>query len=127
MRTAKTSKGSLNIFWSQILLELFVERLHFRLSDLDSAQLHAEISGSFLSAGLRQYSCCKEPSQQQSDKHLTYKPFHFHTPSVIFSPYKIPIQSSRMSQMPESTTNTKTLPQLSLAAGLDELFEKVGG
>src|SRR5712664_2422917 len=126
MRTAETSKASLNIFWSQILLELFVERLHFRLSDLYLAQLQAEICGSFLSAGLRQYSCRKEPTQQQSDKHSTYKAFHFHTPSVIFSPYKILIPSSRRSQMPESITNTKTLPQLPLAAGLDELFEKVG-
>src|SRR5260370_22369100 len=98
MRTADTSKASLNIFWSQILLELFVERLHLRLSDLYLAQLQAETCGSFLSAGLRQYSCCKEPTQQQSNKHLTYKPFHFHTPSAIFSPYKLLIRVSRRQQ-----------------------------
>src|SRR6266853_2850696 len=98
MGTADTSKASLNIFWSQILLELFVARLRFRLPDLYLAQLQTEICGSFLSAGLRQYSCCKEPAQQQSDKHSTYKASHFHTPSVIFSSYKIPILVSRMDQ-----------------------------
>src|SRR5712664_3196107 len=98
MGTAETSEDSLNIFWSQILFELFVERLRFRLPDLYFAQLHTEITGRFLSACLRQYSCCEEPSQQQSDKHLTYKAFHFHTPSVIFSPHEIPIPVSRMDQ-----------------------------
>src|SRR6266436_5231196 len=98
MRTAETRKASLNIFWSQILLELFVECLHFRLSDLYFAQLHTKTSGSFLSAGLRQYSCCKETTQQQTDKHSTYKAFHFHTPSLSFSPYQIPILVSRMDQ-----------------------------
>ncbi len=112
------SKASLNIFWSQVLYELFVERLHFRLSDLDFAQLQAEICGSFLSAGLRQYSCCKEPTQQQSDKHSNYKASHFHTPSVIFSPYKIPIPVSRMDQDGRNNYQYKNLA----TALLHELF-----
>jgi len=123
MRTAETSKDSLNIFWSQILFELFVERLHFRLSDLYLAQLQTEIGGSFLSAGLRQYSCCKEPTQQQINKHLTYKPFHFHTPSAIFSPYKLLIRVSRREQDASDNCHTKTLPQLCYM----NRFEKVGG
>jgi len=45
MRTADTSKASLNIFWSQILFELFVERLRFRLPDLYLAQLQTEVCG----------------------------------------------------------------------------------
>ena len=39
MRTAYTSQAPLNIFWLQILFELFVARLHFRLPDLYFAQL----------------------------------------------------------------------------------------
>src|SRR5882724_2427467 len=77
MRTADTGKASLNIFWSQILFELFVERLRVRFPDLYFVQLPTEIGGSFLGAGLRQYCWCKDTSQQQSDKHSTYKAFHF--------------------------------------------------
>jgi hypothetical protein len=122
-RTAYTSQASLNIFWYQILFELFVARLHFRLPDFYFAQLHTEISGDFLSAGLRQCSYCKETTQQQSGRNPIHKSFHFHTPSAIFSPYNL-IRLPGGSKMPETITNTKTLPQLSLVAVLDELFEK---
>jgi len=118
MHAAETSKASLNIFWSQILFELFIERLHFRLPDLYLAQLQTEICGSFLSAGLRQYSCCKEPTEQQSDKYSTYKAFHFHTPSIILSPYKIFIPVSRMDQDGRNNYQYKNLA----TALLHELF-----
>jgi hypothetical protein len=52
-----------------------------------------------------------------------YRPFNFPTSSVIFSPLQLHT-SSRGSKMPETAANTKTLPQLLLVAGLDELFEK---
>src|SRR6266404_5774279 len=72
----------------------------------------------FLSAGLRQYGCCKEPTQQQSDKHSTYNASHFHTSSVIFSPYKIPIPVSRMDQVERNNYQYKNLA----TALLHELF-----
>src|SRR5258708_6032851 len=118
MRTPDASKASLNIFWSQILFELFVERLGLRLPDLYLAQLHTEVCSSVLSAGLRQYGCCKEPTQQQSDKHSIYNASHFHTPSAIFSPYKIPIPVSRMDQDERNNYQYKNLA----TALLHELF-----
>src|SRR5882724_8042595 len=118
MRTADTSQAALNVFRSQIIFELFVARLHFRLHNLYFAQLHTEISGDFLGAGLRRCSCCQETTQQQNSRNSIYKSFHFHTPSVIFLPTK---SSSEFPEekMPEATTDTKTLPQLPLVAVLD--------
>ena len=40
-RTAYASQTSLNIFWFQILFELFVARLQFRLPDFYFAQLQS--------------------------------------------------------------------------------------
>src|SRR6476620_6820039 len=83
MCASYTSQASLNIFWFQILFQLFIVRLHFRLPDFYLAQLQTEISGDFLSAGLRHGSCCKKTTQQQNDRNSIYKPFHFPTPLVI--------------------------------------------
>src|SRR5258707_12422423 len=105
MRAAYTSQAALNVLRFQILFELFVARLHFRLHYLQLAQLHTKISGAFLSVGLRQCSCCKKTTQQQSDRNSLYKSSHFNAPSVIFSPYNL----NRVpggSKMPETSINT---------------------
>jgi hypothetical protein len=63
MRTTYSSHASLNILRLQSLFELFVARLHFRLPDFEFAQLDAQISRDFLTAGLRKCTYCQERNE----------------------------------------------------------------
>jgi hypothetical protein len=122
MRTAYTSQASLNILWFQILFELLVAHLHFRLPDPYFVQLQTEISGDFLSSGLRKCSYCKETNEQQSARNSIYKSFHFHPPFC----HLLALQPRPISPEEQDADNYqyKNLATVPVVAVLDELFEK---